>query len=45
LVTRGPVAEIQRNELVRELYLGKRRQIDKDAGTDRTDTEGKAPLA
>ena len=44
LVTRGPVAEIQRNELVRELYLGKRRQIDKDAGADRTDTEGKAPL-
>jgi branched-chain amino acid transport system ATP-binding protein len=45
LVTRGSVAEIQRNELVRELYLGKRRQIDKDAGTDRTDTEGKAPHA
>ena len=29
LVTRGTVAEIQQNELVRELYLGQRRQIDK----------------
>lgn len=29
LVTRGTVAEIQENELVRELYLGQRRQIDK----------------
>jgi branched-chain amino acid transport system ATP-binding protein len=31
LVTRGSVAEIQQNELVRELYLGQRRQIDKSA--------------
>jgi branched-chain amino acid transport system ATP-binding protein len=45
LVTRGSVAEIQRNELVRELYLGRRRQIDKNAGADRTDLEGKAPSA
>jgi branched-chain amino acid transport system ATP-binding protein len=45
LVTRGSVAEIQRNELVRELYLGRRRQIDKNAGADRTDPEGKAPHA
>jgi branched-chain amino acid transport system ATP-binding protein len=45
LVTRGSVAEIQRNELVRELYLGRRRQIDKNAGADRSDTEGKAPSA
>jgi branched-chain amino acid transport system ATP-binding protein len=45
LVTRGSVAEIQRNELVRELYLGRRRQIDKNAGADRTDLEGKAPHA
>jgi branched-chain amino acid transport system ATP-binding protein len=29
LVTRGSVIEIQQNELVRELYLGERRQIDK----------------
>jgi branched-chain amino acid transport system ATP-binding protein len=29
LVTRGTVAEIQQNELVRELYLGQRRQIEK----------------
>ncbi len=45
LVTRGPVAEIQRNELVRELYLGKRRQIDRSAGADEPDIEGKAPHA
>jgi branched-chain amino acid transport system ATP-binding protein len=45
LVTRGSVAEIQQNELVRELYLGKRRQIDRGAGEDRADTEGKAPHA
>jgi branched-chain amino acid transport system ATP-binding protein len=45
LVTRGSVAEIQRNELVRELYLGKRRQIDRSAGGDPADTEGKAPHA
>ncbi len=31
LVTRGTVAAIQDNELVRELYLGKRRQLDKTA--------------
>jgi len=29
LVTRGTVAEVQQNELVRELYLGQRRQIEK----------------
>jgi ABC-type uncharacterized transport system ATPase subunit len=45
LVTRGSVADIQRNELVRELYLGKRRQIDRSAGTEPADTEGKAPHA
>ncbi len=28
LVTRGPVAAVQQNETVRELYLGKSRQID-----------------
>jgi branched-chain amino acid transport system ATP-binding protein len=45
LVTRGSVAEIQQNELVRELYLGKRRQIDRGAGEGRAATEGKAPHA
>jgi branched-chain amino acid transport system ATP-binding protein len=45
LVTRGTVAEIQQNELVRELYLGKRRQIDRGAGEVRTDIQGKAPHA
>lgn len=29
LVTRGTVAEVQQNELVRELYLGKRRHVDR----------------
>jgi branched-chain amino acid transport system ATP-binding protein len=43
LVTRGPVAEIQRNELVRELYLGRRRQIDRDSGAGPTESEGEAP--
>jgi branched-chain amino acid transport system ATP-binding protein len=36
LVTRGPVADIQKNELVRELYLGKSRQIDARPGTTGT---------
>jgi hypothetical protein len=30
---------------VRELYLGKRRQIDRGAGEGRAATEGKAPHA
>ncbi len=43
LVTRGTVAEIQENELVRELYLGQRRQIDKSIGDGQlTRLEGEA---
>ena len=42
LVMRGTVAQVQQNELVRELYLGKRRQIDK--GPARTEhAEGVSP--
>jgi branched-chain amino acid transport system ATP-binding protein len=42
LVTRGSVAEVQQNELVRELYLGQRRQIDAGQGAGSTLPSGKA---
>jgi branched-chain amino acid transport system ATP-binding protein len=42
LVTRGTVAEIQQNELVRELYLGQRRQIEKSVAADERPLHGGA---
>ena len=46
LVTRGSVAEVQRNELVRELYLGARRQLDGGSGGSARDSiRGKATQA
>jgi branched-chain amino acid transport system ATP-binding protein len=45
LVTRGSVAEIQQNELVRELYLGKHRQIETDSATGPGKSSGKASHA
>ena len=43
LVTRGTVAEIQQNELVRELYLGKHRQIDQSPEAGKAQLRGTGP--